>query len=267
MINVIKASGQKEPYSQEKLLASVRRAGIPKDIQQELIRYIESNIYDNIPTSQIYKYISDFFKQNNPYNKSKYSLKKAIMELGPTGYPFEDFVAEILEEEGYSVQTRQVLEGKCISHEIDVLAQKGNEKIAVEAKFHNQFGIKTDIHVALYVRARFEDLQEKHGLTKAWIATNTKMTEDAINYSACVGINLMSWSYPNDVSLRALLEKHNIHPITQLESLSSSQKQTLLQNHHVLCRELKEEDLLVLNLPKEKIKKILEEARYVSSSS
>jgi len=112
------------------------------------------------------------------------------MELGPTGYPFEDFVTEILKAKGYVTQTRSILLGKCVSHEIDVIAQKNAEKIMVEAKYHNAPGIHTDVHVSLYTKARFDDLKEKYQFSQPWLFTNTKITPDALAYALCVNMAL-----------------------------------------------------------------------------
>ena len=41
------------------------------------------------------------------------NLKQAIMDLGPTGYPFEDYVSEILKAKGYDIiETSNEWEGK-----------------------------------------------------------------------------------------------------------------------------------------------------------
>lgn len=266
VVNIIKANGQVEPFSEEKLRASIKRAGIDSKVENHVVEQIKTGLYEKIPTSEIYAQIKQFFgKSSQPFGGSKYSLKQAIMDLGPTGYPFEDFVSEVLRAEGFKTQTRVVLQGNCITHEIDVLAEKQGERILVEVKFHNLPGTKTDVHVPLYTQARFDDLKEKNRLKGVLLVTNTKMTEDAIVYSNCVGIKLLSWSYPEGESLRELIEKWNIHPITQLDSLSLSQKQLLLENHCVLCKNLKKEDLSILGLPENKTDQILEEAQFISN--
>jgi len=118
----------------------------------------------------------------------------------------------------------------------------------VEAKFHNLPGTKTDVHVSLYTKARFDDLKEKNGLTKAILITNTKMTVDAISYADCVGLNLISWNYPNEENLRDLIEKQNLHPVTQLDSITTAQKKILLENHIVVCKDITDKNLAILSL-------------------
>lgn len=239
MVNVIKADRTIEPFSEEKLMLSIRRAGIPQDIENQVLDHVKSKLYDNIPTSEIYHHIEEFFGNSNDHaSKSKYSLKRALMEFGPTGFPFEAYISEVLKSEGYFTEIRQILLGKCVNHEVDVVAVKENEKLMVECKFHNKIGIRSDLHVSLYTKARFDDLQEKHGFTRAMIATNTKVTSDALAYADCVNIKIMSWGYPEGEGIRDLVEKYKLFPITQLSFLSLTNKQELLAKDIVLISQL-----------------------------
>lgn len=265
MVNVIKATGEKEEFNRDKVLNSIRRAGIPKDLQNEVLKHVESKLYENISTSEIYKHITEFLgRSSQPYTKTKYSLKQSIMDLGPTGYPFEDYVSHIFASLGYQTKVRQTLSGKCISHEVDIVAQKGPHKVMAEAKFHNQPGTKTDVQVALYTKARFDDVLEKNNLNQAWLITNTKITTDAISYAICMGMKVTSWDYPEGESLRDLIEKFALIPITALSSLSNSQKQKLLENHIVLCKDIcsNPSALDPLRLNQEQLKRVIEESSF-----
>ncbi len=147
-MQVIKANGQRENFSEEKVVHSVHRAGIPLALQPQVVEHIRSKVYDGMPTAEIYHHVAEFLgKSAHPYTKSKYGLKQAIMSLGPTGYPFEDFIAAILSTLGYEVKVRQFLNGTCVNHEIDVIAKRGNMSVMIEAKFHNSLGIRSDVHV------------------------------------------------------------------------------------------------------------------------
>jgi hypothetical protein len=168
----------------------------------------------------------------------------------------------------FRAQTRQILNGKCVSHETDVILEKDSRKILIEAKFHNNPGTRSDIKVALYVKARFDDLKEKHKFDEVWIVTNTKTTIDANAYAGCVGLKIVSWNYPENGGLRDLIENANLYPITILMSLSAEQKARLLANHVVLCRDIAEnKDLLsILALTKEKTREVVEEVRYICNN-
>jgi len=247
MLDVVKANGVIEPFSEEKLRISIKRAGVPIDQQNEVLDAVTAKLYNNIPTSEIYHHIIQSLGRNttHPYLSSRYSLKQAIMALGPTGYPFEDFVAKIAEENGYKTLVRQQLMGKCVMHEVDVIAEKDGRKIAIEAKFHNNPGTRSEVHVALYTKSRFEDLREKHAIDETWIVTNTKATIDAITFAECSGMRIISWSYPEQGSLRDMIEDSGLHPVTLLTTLSASQKQYLLQNHFVMCKDIRSNPTII----------------------
>lgn len=266
MPNILKANGAVEPFSEEKLKDSIRRAGIPQPLQDKVLEHVKSKLYENIPSREVYGHINEFLQQEPHPNAIKYKLKQALMDLGPTGHPFEDFISEILRANDFATQTRLSLMGKCVSHEIDVIAQKNNQKAMIEAKFHNEPGIHTDIHVSLYTNARFEDLKEKYQLTKPWLFTNTKITPDALAYALCVGMEVTGWNYPEEQGLRNLIEQKHLYPLTILSSLSQPQKQMLLENHIVLVKQLVKNpaSLDFLQLQADKKAKIIEEAKQVS---
>lgn len=267
MFHVIKANGQREPFNEEKVLISIQRAGVPKDIQQDVLTAIKKNLREDTSTATIYHQISEFLaKSPVPYAQAKYSLKQAIMDLGPTGYPFEDFIAEILTTQGYDVAVRQILMGKCVSHEVDVIAKKDGIAAMIEAKFHNGLGVRSDVRVPMYVKSRFDDLKEKHNLTEAWVVTNTKVTSDAVAFATCVGIKVISWSYPEQGgSLRDLIEQSGLHPITVLTSLATIHKTTLLENHIVRCKAIHDNPAVldILPLSREEKDKVLQEIAFV----
>lgn len=266
-IHVIKASGEKELYSEEKVRRSIRRAGIPPQIEQEVIDQIRVILYDNIPTKKIYQKILHFLDQSSyPQGKGRYALKTAIMSLGPSGYPFEKFMKRVLKHQGYQAKTEIILQGKCTEHEIDLLIEKGKDRYPAECKFHNRPGTKTDIKVALYVKARFDDLLSRHDFTQPWLITNTKFTHRVIKYGQCVGLKLLSWNYPAKDSLRDWITQAKFHPLTCLSSLSREQKDQLLSQEIVLCRDLAQLDpqkAKSLGLPSSVIQKAAEEARLV----
>ena len=263
---ILKANGEKELFSENKLLLSIQKAGIPKDLWENVVTHVKSNLYENIPTQEIYKHVTEFLENSpHPFSRAKYSLKQAIMDLGPTGYPFEDYISEILKMEGYNTQIRQIIKGKCISHEIDLIVQKDNVSAMVECKFHNAPGTRSQVHVSLYTKARFDDIKENNNLSEAWLVTNTKVTPDALSYALCSNMKIISWDYPEKGSFGDLIGKYKLHPITMLTSLSQNQKQILLANHVVLAKEVckNPSSLDILGLPQDKKNSILSECQFV----
>jgi len=268
MPNVLKASGQIEPFNEEKIHLSMDRVGIPESSQKDILTYVESKLYDNIPTREIHKYIEEFLQNSKyPFSRTKYKLKQAIMDLGPTGYPFEDYVSEILKLEGYATQVRQILKGRCVSHEIDIVAGKENTKAMIECKFHNSPGTCSQVHVSLYTKARFDDVKEVNNLNEAWLITNTKITSDALNYALCSKMKVISWDYPEKGSFRDLIDRHKLYPITTLVGLSQNQKQILATNHTVLAKNVckNPSSLDILGLPEDKKNSILSECQFINN--
>ncbi|MDP2637809.1 MAG: restriction endonuclease [Candidatus Levybacteria bacterium] len=266
MLNVLKATGEREPFSEEKLRSSIHRAGIPNELINQAIISIKAKLYKDIPTSEIYKDVTAFLNNSSrPFTKARYSLKQAIMDLGPTGYPFEDYTSEILRMEGFKTNVRQTIQGKCISHEIDIIAEKDNLRSMIECKFHNMSGTKSQVHVSLYTKSRFDDIKDRNNLNEVWLITNTKITTDALSYAICSNMKVISWDYPEKGSLRDLVEKHNLYPITMLSSISQSQKQQLAQEHVVLARDVckNPSSLDILGLPKDKKNSIVSECQFI----
>jgi ATP cone domain-containing protein/restriction endonuclease len=266
MIHVLKADKTREPFSEQKVMDSIKRARIPHSLRGEVLTHVKSKLYEGISTREIYHHVLEYLDTSpKPYIKTRYSLKEAIMQMGPTGYPFEDFISKLLESEGYTTQVRQILRGKCVSHEIDIIAQKNGKKAMIEAKFHNSPGVRSEVHVALYTQARFEDVKITNIIDEAWIVTNTKTTIDANAYANCAGMRVLSWDYPVGEGLRELIERSRLHPVTMLTTLSQSQKMTLLENHIVLCKDILKnpQSLNILYLSKQDQEKLMREVSTV----
>ena len=252
-ILVIKASGERELFSREKLLNSLNRSGVSPDVAEQIALKIEHGIKNGTYVSEIYRKAFSLLRKFERHIANRYSLKKAIMGLWPTGHPFERLVGKILEAEGFTVQVGQIVQGACVEHEVDVVASKGDRRIMVECKFHNQQVIITDVKVALYIQARFEDSEKKHAIEpnyvqkfhEAWLITNTKLTSSAIRYASCAGLKAIGWNYPANRSLQNLIEQSGLHPLTMLTTLTELQKQRLLEEGLVLCNEIpKRKDIL-----------------------
>ncbi len=268
-IYVLKADGTKEPFDVKKLEYSLKRAGASSKSVQDIIHHVSGHLKQDIRTHEIYKHAFELLHKEDKPIAIKYSLKKAISEFGPSGFPFEDFVAEIFRQKGFEAETGRIVKGFCVEHEVDVVAWNEKELIMVEAKFHNEGGTKSDLKVILYVKARFDDLRKmkfnyghERELDEAWLVTNTKFTSTAIEYGSCQGgIRMIGWNYPPVGNLHDMIIESKLHPLTCLLSLNSREKKALLDQGVVLCKTLIENpDLLkALGLPDESTKKVVEE--------
>jgi len=267
-IEIVKSSGQKELFNPAKLENSLLRSGADHATVDDIVRHMAVELKDGMSTSQIYKHAFFLLEKKQKPVAMRYSLRRAIMDLGPSGFPFEDFIGHILREKGYEVLTDQVIMGSCVSHEVDVVAWNENKLIMAEAKFHNELGITTDVKVALYVKARVDDFKgmkylygKERNVDEGWLVTNTKFTSTAIHYAECNGLVLIGWNYPKRGNLQDMIVDSGLHPLTCLTTLSGSQKQLLLGRGIVLCKDLKEDSSLLrsIGFNEEKSKKVLEE--------
>lgn len=235
MIEIIKADGTREAFDHAKLDASLRRAGARPEVAQKVCEQVQKTLSSGVSTHEIYRRAFKLLREEEHGVAVRYSLRRAVFELGPTGHPFEDFIAELFRKEGWKVEWRKMVPGKCISHEVDVYATKDNEALAAELKYHNDPNYKTDVKTALYVKARFDDIWQCDPAVRAtcpvdrgFLITNTKFTESAIQYSHCAGIELLGWSYPTEGNLYDRLVTANIFPITALTTLKKAEKRLLL---------------------------------------
>ena len=270
-INIIKANGEKALFKIEKLINSLEKSEADKTIIDQIVKDIESVVYDGMTTKKIYKMAFKMLKGKSRVSASKYKLKKAIMELGPTGFPFEKFVGEILKQEGFDTKVGVIVQGNCVQHEVDVIAEKDNKHYMIECKYHSDNGRFCNVKIPLYIYSRFLDVEKQWErqkghetkLHQGGIYTNTRFTSDAIQYGTCVGLMLVSWDYPKQNSLKDRIDKSGLHPLTSLTTLTKAEKSKLLEKGIVLCKELHEKPALLeqIGVQKSRHKNILEDSR------
>ncbi len=264
-----KASGEKEPFSPGKLKNSLERAGADKKTVSKIGDEISNWLYDGVSTKKIYRQAFRLLQKHKSSTAARYKLKNALMELGPTGYPFEHFIGQLIKHDGFDIEVGKIIEGHCVSHEVDVIATGNGKQIFVECKYYNSQGKNANVRVPLYIHSRVNDIIKKRNMLpgsgklsfQGWIVTNTRFTSDAIQYGKCAGLHLIGWDYPEGRGLKDIIEKENFFPVTTLTSINKQQKQVLMDNGIVLCRQICQEpaslDKLEINI--QKINKIREE--------
>lgn len=256
-INVLKASGDVVPFIPDKLTSSLMRAGASSETAHLILDALSTQLYDEIPTKQIYKLAFKLLKKQEKSTAIRYRIKQAIMELGPSGYPFERYVGELFKFQGYTVEIGQLVKGFSVSHEIDVLAENGHRKIIAECKFHNRQGTKSDVKVPMYFLSRVKDVKkawlENNYIPlkkqEGWLITNTHFTTDAIKFGGDYGLRLIAWDYPKKGNLKDWITAGALHPITCLTSLTRAEKNLILKEGVVLCTELYQNRGLLDKLP------------------
>jgi hypothetical protein len=246
LIHITKADGTQELFEEEKLVNSLKRIKATPQMIDEIVDTIEKKMQPGMSTAEIYKQAFSLLRTKSEPIAVKYSIRRALMDLGPDGFPFEKFIARIFKMWGYEAVTDQEVMGKCVQHEIDVVAWKGKDLAMVEAKFHNGIGLSSDIKVALYVKARYDDISgtffdyggTERKMTESWLVTNTKFTDRAVAYGECVNLKMIGWNYPNKNNLHDLIEQNGLHPITCINSLTRDQKKDLIGRNILACADL-----------------------------
>lgn len=275
MVEILKTDGTTEPFDGMKLEWSLRRAGATTHTAERIRHTIEASIRAGAPTQEIYKRAFQMLRHDSRPSAARYSLRRALFEFGPSGHPFENYISELFKKEGWEVEYRRVIPGKCVSHEVDVYAKRDGEFLAAELKYHNDPSYKTDVKVALYVKARFDDIWQCEPTTEktcpvdhGFLITNTKFTRDAVQYAKCSGIQLLGWSYPTEGSLYDRIIATGLYPITALTMLKKTEKKLLIDQGIVTCEQLRQNrDLLrALTIPPERIGAIVAEANSLCNS-
>lgn len=269
-MNIVKNSGDIVPFDAEKLINSLRRARANEELIQQIVKEVKASLYDGMTTKQIYKMAFKMLKGKSSVSASRYKLKNAIMELGPTGFPFEKFVGKILEQEGFQTEVGVIVQGHCVAHEIDVAALKDDKHYMIECKYHSDKGRFCDVKIPLYIQSRFIDVERQwkkrpghdRKFHQGWVYTNTRFTTDAIHYAECMGLGLTSWDYPKNNSLKYRIDMAGLHPLTSLTTLTKAEKSKLLDKGIVLCKELHDTPNLLnkIGVDKTRHKKILQDS-------
>ena len=244
-IVVEKISGEVEPLSIPKLSKSLQNCGATNIEVEKIVKDIKPMLYNGISSNLIYKKAFFLLKKHNRVSASKYSLKRAIFDLGPTGFPFERLIGALLKEKGYKTKVGETLNGECITHEIDVLAEKDGNVYTVECKFHTDPSAVNNVRIPLYINSRFIDVQKVWNnsgktthLKQGWLVTNTRFTKDAIDYAKCVDLTLLGWDYPKDSGIKNNVDKYGLYPITALTTLTKKEKTQLIEKDIILVKEL-----------------------------
>ncbi|MDD5499471.1 MAG: hypothetical protein PHT91_01180 [Candidatus Nanoarchaeia archaeon] len=240
-MKVRKRDGTIADFESSKVVGSLKNSGVSEEGIKKVLSKIKEKNFSMISTDKLYSLIYKLVeKYENKYNASIYSLKNAILRLGPDGYNFEDFIAKIFQLLKYDVKVRQVYPSMCINHELDVVGKN----FFIECKYHNSGGITTGIKEVMYSHSRFRDLknankEKGYDFQKFWVASNTKFSQDCIDYAEYWSINLMGWKYKGEMSLSYLIDQNNWYPITLLPSVSRRIFEILKRNSVLIITDLK----------------------------
>lgn len=245
MIQITKASGEIVPFDPAKLRRSLKRVGTDDNLVNQIVDEVTNKLSPGMSTHAIYQIAFRLLRNKSRTLAAKYHLKRAIMHLGLSGYPFEKYFAELLRHQHFQAQNNQIIQGYCIDHEVDVVAMKDNRNIYVECKYHHRQGLKCDVTIALYIKARFLDIQKgykehSNKNLEGWLVTNTRFTSDALKYGRCAELHLVAWDYPEKDNLKEMVELSGLYPITCITNLTKAEIAQLIGKNIILCKSIHE---------------------------
>lgn len=255
-VMVKKASGELEAFVPEKLASSLRTAGADEELVEEILADIQNSLVEGMTTRRIYARALSLLGRRRRVARARYRVKDALMEMGSSGYPFEKYTGEIFKALGYEVEIGQVIEGAAVSHEMDVIATGKGRQYLFECKYSQKQDSYVSIQVPLYVRSRVDDIINRRQSEEAWqglsfiggIVTNTRFSQDSLQYADRYRLELLSWDYPRGEALRDLVERFRLYPVTILSTISSATKENLIAEGIVTCAQLAADSRIPIEL-------------------
>ena len=243
---VIKADGSREEFQSRKIVSTCVRAGAKREVAEEIATIIMRRIKDGDTTHKIYRMIVAELKKREDKTSFVFTLRESIARMDSLS--FELYVKEILEAYGYKCSWNKIIKGRCVGHQVDVIAEK-DKLFLVECKHHTNHHRFCGLGNILSVQARLEDIADgfrdrknKYNFYMAWVVTNTKFSDHAKRYARGKDIRLTGW-YSEEFSLEDMIEKKRIFPITVLRNNISLEKKLLEQGiitlQDLLVKEIK----------------------------
>ncbi len=226
MVNVIKMNGEVDKYDPEKVRRSCLRAGVSTETAEKIVDEVSKKIYDGMPTGKLFKMVHNLLENEEEHLAARYNLKESVSNMDSECFEFEYYITRLLSRCGYGAthSPEPKIQGRCIDHEIDVIAKKDRDLALVECKHHFRSHTYTGLDVPMRQWSRLDDVQnaDKNGdagsvsATSAWVITNTKYSEHAITYARCKGIKMTGWNFPHGSGLNDLIEEHKAYPLSMI---------------------------------------------------
>lgn len=269
-MKITKKSGDIVDFNRGKLMRSLLRSGASQADAEQIRQAVEAQLHDGMSTRQIYGLVHKMLKKISAPHAARYNLKTAIQQLGPAGFFFEKFVALLFSEEGYQVKLNLILQGRCVTHEVDAVIRKSGLLAMVECKFHAHSAAVSDVKIPMYILSRFNDLKSsphqvfeiEEILSGCRIVTNNRFSADAVTFGHCSGLDLLSWDYPPEDCLKTKIDSAALYPLTCLSSFSAIEKEKLMISGIILAKDLMgaSEVLHAIGISENRRKNILNEA-------
>src|SRR5690606_16487195 len=153
-MQVKKYSGELVEFDLRRLKGSLSKSGATPDVVEEVWEKMKPMVYDGISTRDLYKLAFRLLKREADSFAARYSLNRALKDLGTACYYFYKRVAWHIYHADYQTLTSQHLAGNSETHEVYVVAQKGDELLLVECKFRNTEDAKITVTTPMYFLSR-----------------------------------------------------------------------------------------------------------------
>lgn len=246
-MRLIKDNGEETVFDEDRFKSSLQKSGAPENQVEMVLKSVRERIYDGMRTRQLYQWAHELLRNYSNAYAARYSLKKALLKLGPAGYYFEKWLAKFLEHSGYRTLHSKHIAGHAVTHEADVIAERDGQLIWIECKFRNTEEARISVTTPMYVLSRVKDISDKKyrfwgvemEFNAGMLVTNSYFTQDSVDFSKYYGLELLSWDYPRGRSLKNLVDLKGLYPVTCLTTLTEEQTETLLQKNIILVKDLK----------------------------
>jgi ATP cone domain/Restriction endonuclease len=265
-INVRKWDKSREPYNRDKIIKTMRRYGLNDSQIEDVLEKVERQHYNGITTKKLHAIIKDEIeKSEHQVKRSDLREGLALMRSAPD---FEKYVQALFRGLGYEVTSNRVIQGFCVTHEIDGVAVKDGKQYYIETKHHAKLHNRTPFIDSLAVKAKLDDI--RHGYAtgkndydfdKAILICNTKMTKHAEDYSRCVDIEHIGWNMPRGRGIDELIEESRVYPYTVIPKLTRAEIRRLSSLGVVTVRDIL--DVNLSGLEKGRARIIKDQARRI----
>ncbi len=272
-VTIIKHNGARVPFDVERVRQSIRRAGGADVDVDAVVAAVQKSIHANTTTNDVYRTVQHELARRTPGVACRYTLRDALLQLGPAGFYFEQYLAALLARTGYVTELPDEFQGSCVQHEVDVVAKKDGKEFAIEAKFRNRLGDVVHLKDVMASYARYLDLLDGAALQLCprfhafWIVTNGKFSDRAAKFGTCKRMPLIGWSFPNRTSgLASMIDRTGLYPVTVL-GISQHELAACADANMLLCDDLtKHEPADIahrLNIPQSRAMELIELAGEV----
>jgi hypothetical protein len=273
MVNVTKWDGRLEPFDRRKIYKTLLRLGASTNVAEEISKEVESKIYDGIKTKEVLDVAFGLLGERKPSAVHMKDLKTALGAMIPMP-DFEEYVRILLRAKGYKVAPNKVIQGFCVTHEIDGILEKDGETIYLEVKNHSNPHISTPFNVTLAAKAKWDDIQRgydkelnEHSFDRVLIVCNTRLTKHAEDYARCTGLDHVGWNAPKGAGIDSIISETRIYPVTILRTLTDNDHHKLSEAGIITLNQLTTNDLSGVKITKSRKEALHREATVVLNSN